>query len=106
MCDRRHLKAMTQAVFMAGLFVGAITFGSISDHFGRKFSFFLSVGVLVSNRYSKICIKGHCLKRSPCIKRSAVKVPNFFSHNLVIFTSINRSQRPVFNYFPPVLNGS
>ncbi|XP_027041316.1 organic cation transporter protein-like [Pocillopora damicornis] len=47
-CDRRHLKAMTQAVFMAGLFVGAITFGSISDHFGRKFSFFLSVGVLAT----------------------------------------------------------
>lgn len=58
MCDRRHLKAMTQAVFMAGLFVGAITFGSISDHFGRKFSFFLSVGVLVSNRYSKNLYQG------------------------------------------------
>ena len=63
-CDRRHLTAMTQAVFMAGLFVGAITFGSISDHFGGKFSFFLSFGVLVSNKYST-CVKGHRLKWSP-----------------------------------------
>jgi len=45
-CDRRHLKAMTQAVFMAGLFVGAIVFSSVSDHFGRKISFFTSIGFL------------------------------------------------------------
>lgn len=48
LCDRRHLKAMTQAVYMAGLLVGAVAFGSISDHFGRKVSFFTSIGCLVS----------------------------------------------------------
>ena len=47
-CDHRHLKAMTQAVYMMGLLVGAVAFGSISDHFGRKISFFTSIGFLVS----------------------------------------------------------
>ena len=48
LCDRRHLKAMTQAVYMAGLLVGAIAFSSISDHFRRKISFFMSIGFLVN----------------------------------------------------------
>ncbi|KAM7433847.1 hypothetical protein ABFA07_015961 [Porites harrisoni] len=48
LCDRRHLKAMTQAVYMAGLLVGAVAFSSISDHFGRKISFFMSIGFLAT----------------------------------------------------------
>jgi len=47
-CDHRHLKAMTQAVYMAGLMVGAVAFGCISDHFGRKISFFISIGFLAT----------------------------------------------------------
>lgn len=47
-CDHGHLKAMTQAVFMAGLLVGAIAFGIISDKLGRKISFFLSIGFLAT----------------------------------------------------------
>ena len=39
---------MTQAVFMVGLLCGLFVFGSIWDHFGRKFSLFVSLGFLVS----------------------------------------------------------
>ncbi|XP_078362537.1 organic cation transporter protein-like [Oculina patagonica] len=45
-CDRRHLRAMTRAVFMVGLLVGAFVFSGISDYFGRKLSFFMSFGFL------------------------------------------------------------
>ena len=39
-CDRKHLKAMTQSVYMAGLLVGSVALGSLSDHFGRKVGVF------------------------------------------------------------------
>ncbi|PFX17296.1 organic cation transporter protein-like [Stylophora pistillata] len=42
-CDRRHLKAMTQSVYMAGLLLGSVAFSTLSDHFGRKISVFLSI---------------------------------------------------------------
>lgn len=48
---------------MVGLFVGALVFGSISDHFGRKLSFFLSFGVQVSTPTSSILVQ-RFLKRS------------------------------------------
>ena len=47
-CDRQHLKAMTQAVFMAGLLCGLVVYTSISDYLGGKFSLFVSLGILVS----------------------------------------------------------
>lgn len=41
-CDRRHLRAKTRAVFMVGLIVGALVFGSISDHFNLEGNFLFS----------------------------------------------------------------
>ena len=47
-CDRRHLRAMSRAVYMLGILVGSAVFGAVSDHFGRKIAFFTSTGVMVS----------------------------------------------------------
>ncbi|XP_015267426.1 PREDICTED: solute carrier family 22 member 6-A-like [Gekko japonicus] len=35
-CDSRTLKQMAQSIYMAGVLVGAIVFGGLSDKFGRK----------------------------------------------------------------------
>ena len=42
-------------------------------------------------KYSRTCIKRHRNKRSSCIKRSVVKVPNLFPLDPIIFTSAKRS---------------
>ena len=47
-CDRKHLKAMTQSVYMGGLLVGSVAFSTLSDHFGRKVAVFLSILIMVS----------------------------------------------------------
>ena len=47
-CDRKHLKAMTQSVYMGGLLVGSVAFSILSDHFGRKVVVFLSILFMVS----------------------------------------------------------
>ena len=47
-CDRKHLKAMTQTVYMGGLLVGSVAFSALSDHVGRKIVAFLSIFFLVS----------------------------------------------------------
>ena len=47
-CDRRHLRAMSRAVYLLGILVGSAVFGAVSDHFGRKITFFTSIGVMVS----------------------------------------------------------
>lgn len=45
-CSRRHLKALSQAAYLAGLLIGSYAFSSISDHFGRKIAVFLSIACL------------------------------------------------------------
>ncbi|KYO27836.1 hypothetical protein Y1Q_0006889 [Alligator mississippiensis] len=35
-CSSRSLKQMAQSIYMAGVLVGAVVFGSLSDKFGRK----------------------------------------------------------------------
>jgi MFS family permease len=37
------MRATAQALFMVGVLVGSKVFGILSDVYGRKFSFFLSV---------------------------------------------------------------
>lgn len=55
-CNRAHLKAMTQAIYMAGLLVGSYVFSSISDAFGRRVGAFLSILFMVSESHH---ILGH-----------------------------------------------
>ena len=55
-CNRNHLKALTQASYLAGLLIGSYAFSSISDHFGRRIAVFLSIAFLVSKIAEKQCI--------------------------------------------------
>lgn len=45
-CDRNHLKALTQAAYLAGLLIGSYAFSSISDRLGRRIAVFLSIAFL------------------------------------------------------------
>ncbi|XP_012524025.1 organic cation transporter protein [Monomorium pharaonis] len=53
-CSRRWMGAMAQSSYMFGVFVGAITLGSMADTYGRKIIFYVSavaqlgLGVLVA----------------------------------------------------------
>lgn len=42
---------MTQSIYMAGLLVGSVAISTLSDHFGRKISVFLSIFFMVSNNF-------------------------------------------------------
>ncbi|EDO32796.1 predicted protein, partial [Nematostella vectensis] len=45
-CNRAHLKALTQAMYMAGLLVGSLVFSAVSDRFGRRIGVFISIALL------------------------------------------------------------
>ncbi|KAJ6654226.1 hypothetical protein lerEdw1_007323 [Lerista edwardsae] len=56
-CEFRTLKQMAQSVYMAGVLVGAIVFGSLSDKFGRK--------ALLIWSYLQMAVAGSCAAFSP-----------------------------------------
>ncbi|XP_068160427.1 solute carrier family 22 member 13-like [Antennarius striatus] len=42
-CDKSSLIGVSQSIYMAGIFFGALAFGTISDRFGRRFAILLSL---------------------------------------------------------------
>lgn len=46
-CDRAWLKATADAIFMVGVLLGSIIFGDLSDRFGRRPIFFISIIIQV-----------------------------------------------------------
>uniref|UniRef100_A0A8C4S065 Solute carrier family 22 member 6 n=1 Tax=Erpetoichthys calabaricus TaxID=27687 RepID=A0A8C4S065_ERPCA len=56
-CDLRHLKQMSQTVYMGGILAGAIILGGLSDKFGRR-------RILIFS-YLKLAVSGTCTAFSP-----------------------------------------
>lgn len=42
-CDRDHFKAMSDSLFMIGVFIGSFCFGHLSDKYGRRKVFVISL---------------------------------------------------------------
>lgn len=57
-CDRSHWVAMIYTVHGIGEVVGNPVFGSLSDKFGRKLSFFITLVMALSTSTSPILFKG------------------------------------------------
>ncbi|XP_060068380.1 organic cation transporter protein-like [Ylistrum balloti] len=49
MCDNAYQASITKSLFYAGVFVGAFVFGQMSDFFGRKKTFYLSVVLMLAS---------------------------------------------------------
>uniref|UniRef100_A0A8C8R635 Major facilitator superfamily (MFS) profile domain-containing protein n=1 Tax=Pelusios castaneus TaxID=367368 RepID=A0A8C8R635_9SAUR len=56
-CNLRTLGQMAQSIYMAGVLVGALMFGSLADRFGRK--------ALLSWSYLQMAVVGTCTAFSP-----------------------------------------
>uniref|UniRef100_A0A8C4RS13 Solute carrier family 22 member 6 n=1 Tax=Erpetoichthys calabaricus TaxID=27687 RepID=A0A8C4RS13_ERPCA len=56
-CDLRHLKQMSQTVFMGGVLAGALILGGLSDKFGRR--------KILTFSYLKLAVSGTCTAFSP-----------------------------------------
>jgi len=46
-CDKAYLRATSDSLFMVGVMLGSIGFGEMSDRFGRKLIFFISLVIQV-----------------------------------------------------------
>ncbi|XP_074549423.1 solute carrier family 22 member 13-like [Halichoeres trimaculatus] len=47
-CERSGLIEASQSIYMAGYMIGALTYGAISDRFGRRFAVLLSLSVVLT----------------------------------------------------------
>lgn len=53
-CDKANIAATVQSLFVAGMMAGSLSFGAISDFFGRRFCLFLCSALAVSIRDQRI----------------------------------------------------
>ncbi|XP_039625240.1 solute carrier family 22 member 6-A-like isoform X1 [Polypterus senegalus] len=56
-CDLRHLRQMSQSIYMGGVLLGALIFGSLSDKFGRR--------TILTWSYLQVGVVGTCTSFSP-----------------------------------------
>lgn len=93
-CNRNHLKALTQASYLAGLLIGSYAFSSISDHFGRRIAVFISIAFLVSNISEKTIYSFNESSDVSCkafeLEKMELEINN--STALLVFTLLHTSE--------------